>query len=219
MRSVFRGVIVGLVALLLADALVARLGIAGGLWPRLAGPAAWLASRAAGITAYVALTLDVALGLFVSGGLADRWIPRARGLVAHRWLSGAALAIVAGHALVLLLDGFAGLDLLDLAVPFTARRLAVPVALGVLAGYTALIVRRSFQWRPRIGARAWKRLHALSFVAFALATAHGLAAGSDVERPWVRALYLGAVALVVGLSTPRALDAAQRSLARRPAGA
>lgn len=211
LRDAGRGSLVGLLVIVLADAALARLGVGPGLVPHIEGPAAWLASRAAGITAYVALTLDVAFGLFVSGGLADRWVPRGRSLEAHRWLSGATLAVAGAHALVLLLDGFVRFDVLDLAVPFVAARRTVPIALGVIAVYAIVIVRRSFEWRGRIGARAWRRLHALSFVAFALATMHGLSAGSDAGRPWVRALYLGAAALVVGLTAARVSDTSARS--------
>ena len=72
-----RGALVGLVVLAIGDAIAAHLGVTPGLVPRLEGPAAWLASRAMGVTAYLALFLDAAFGLFVSTGRADRWIAKA----------------------------------------------------------------------------------------------------------------------------------------------
>lgn len=214
-----RGALLGLVALAIADAIAARAGLTPGLAPRLAGPAAWLASRAMGVTAYVALTLDVAFGLFVSTGRADRWIARARSQDLHRWLSGVSLALVAAHALALTLDSEVRFDVLDALVPFLAPYRPLAVGLGVLAVYAMAVVRESFAWRGRIGARAWRRLHSLSFVAFALATAHGLFAGSDTARPWMRALYLGALGIVgtLALARGRAAAAPARSASPRAA--
>ena len=54
----------------------------------------------------------------------------------------------------------------------------------------------SFALRRRIGARAWRRLHWLTYGVFALATVHCLAAGTDSARPWALALYGGAVPAV-----------------------
>lgn len=203
MRDAVRGGLFGLVVLSIADASASRLGWTAGLWPRAEGPWAWVASRAFGIVAYLTLTADAVFGLFVSTGLADRWVARVRSMEVHRWLSGVALSLTAAHALVLLLDSTVRFDALDVLVPFAASYRPLAVALGSLALYAMYVVRESFAWRPRIGVRAWSRLHALAFVAFAMATGHGLFAGSDSVRPWMRAIYLIAVVLVVVLSVHR----------------
>ena len=51
----------------------------------------------------------------------------------------------------------------------------------------------SFPLRRLIGAKTWRRLHWATYLVFALATAHGLLAGSDSSHPWSRDIYLGAV--------------------------
>ena len=58
--------------------------------------------------------------------------------------------------------------------------------------------------RRRIGARAWRRLHWLTYAVFGLATVHGLAAGTDSGRPWALALYGGAVGAVAAATGWRA---------------
>ena len=63
---------------LVVEATLVRLGVVVDPIPKLAGTAAWTTSRAAGVTAFAALTLDVVFGLFVSTGLIDRWVPRTR---------------------------------------------------------------------------------------------------------------------------------------------
>ena len=64
----------------------------------------------------------------------------------------------------------------------------------------------SFPLRKRIGMRAWRRLHWATFGIFALATVHGLAAGTDTATPWAFALYVGAVGSVVFATAWRAFN-------------
>ena len=187
------GVVVGLALLAVADALATRAGLVAGVMPRSAGPFLWAASRAAGVTAFVALALDVTFGLFLSTGAADGWISRARSVDVHRWLSSVTLVLVATHALLLVGDGFVRFDVLDGLLPFVAPYRPTAVALGVFATYLAVVVQVSFQLRHRIGARTWRRLHHLTFVVFVLATAHGVLAGSDTHLGWMRGVYLAAV--------------------------
>lgn len=202
-RAIAIGVIAAVVALALADALATRAGLAAGALPRSDGPWLWVASRAAAIAAFVALTLEVAFGLAISTGAGDAWIGRGRAVDLHGWLSTVALVLIAGHALALLGDGAVRFDALDAVVPFASRYRPLAVGAGVLAAWLAIAVHASFGVRKRIGPRWWRRLHHATFGLFVLAVAHGLAAGSDGDRPWMRGLYLGAVALVGGLTVAR----------------
>src|SRR5262249_51235342 len=61
------------VAALVVEAIAVRLGVIADPIPKLAGTEMWTTSRAAGVTAFGALTLDVLFGLFVSTGAIDRW--------------------------------------------------------------------------------------------------------------------------------------------------
>lgn len=206
-RQVFRGVVIGLFVLVVVAALGARAGWVTVPWPRSQGPGFWQVSRALGFTAYAALALEVLLGLFLSTGLADGWIARARSGEVHRWLSPVALALGGAHAVALLGDGFIRFDVLDLAVPFVAPYRPAAVALGILGLYCAIVVHASFALRSRLGPRAWRALHYLSFAAFAGATAHGLLAGTDSATPWGRAVYAVPTALVLWLVFYRAVSA------------
>lgn len=165
----------------------------------LEGPGAWLASRAGGITAYVAMTLEIVLGLFLSTGIADAWIARARSIELHRWLSRGVLALVIGHAGALLLDRVQPFGLVDVLVPFVAPYRTFAVGLGVIALWTLWIVHVSFGLRARLGQRLWRALHFASFGVFVLATAHGALAGTD----GLRALYLAAGGVVSALTLVR----------------
>jgi sulfoxide reductase heme-binding subunit YedZ len=215
-RRLAVGIAIGGGLLLLLDAVAVRLGLAPGVMPTLAGTSLWITSRAAGVTAFLALTLDMVFGLLVSTGAGDRIIPRARSVEVHRWLSMAALAWTALHALALLGDGFVRFDLLAVLVPFSSSYRSVAVALGVLAAYGALVLHASFAMRRRIGAKTWRKLHYLSFFVFAAALAHGLLAGSDSSSPGMQALYLSSASSVGALGIYRGFRSwSGRSHARR----
>jgi methionine sulfoxide reductase heme-binding subunit len=165
----------------------------------------WHLCRAAGVTAYVALTLAIVFGLLLSTSLAARWITAARGAELHRWLSSVTLALAGAHAAVLLGDRLARFSIVSVLVPFAAPTRPFAVGLGVLALYAALALHASFSLRGRIGVRAWRALHYTSFAVYALVTAHGLLAGSDASLPWMGAVYLASVTLVTALTGYRVI--------------
>jgi DMSO/TMAO reductase YedYZ heme-binding membrane subunit len=75
----------------------------------------------------------------------------------------------------------------------------------VLAAELMLVVYASFALRRRIGTRNWRRLHWATYALFAVATFHGITAGTDSTQPWSRDLYLGAVGSVAAATVWRAL--------------
>lgn len=197
MRDVTRGLAIGFVVLALAGAVASRTGLAAIDIPRPTGTGAWLLARATGYAAFAALSLDVVAGLLVS--TKNRSVPRAALVELHGWLSPVALALVLGHALVLLADSYIRFDLLDVIVPFASRYRPVAVGLGVIAGYLAVVVHASFGLRKRLGTKTWRRLHYLSFVAFAGAALHAILAGSDAGRGWAIAICAVPLMLVLVL--------------------
>jgi predicted ferric reductase len=218
-KRIALGLAIGGILLLVLDAVAVRAGVAPGAIPKLAGSSLWITSRAAGVTAFLALTLDVVFGLFVSTGAADRLIPRSRSVDVHRWLSTVAFTMTGVHALALLGDRFVRFDVLDVLVPFLSSYRAFAVALGVVAAYGAVLVHASFSWRRRIGAKTWRKLHYLSFVVFAAALLHGLFAGSDTSAPEMRALYISSATVVGALGLYRVLRRSSPRGAARPSGA
>ena len=198
MRDGLKGVLVGVFLLALFGAIATRADWIVASPPRPAGTGAWLFSRATGLLAYVALSLDVIVGLLVSTRSGDRLASRGQLVDLHGWLSPLALVLVLAHGGILLADGYVRFDLIDLVVPFASSRWPVAVGIGILAGYLVLLVHLSFGVRKRIGTATWRRLHYLSFVAFVLVTVHALAVGTDRTNPWFASIYAG-VAIVVGL--------------------
>jgi thiamine biosynthesis lipoprotein len=206
-RAMSWGALLGLFLLLLLDAWLSRAGLADSALWRAEGAGPWLVSRSAGLTAYFALTLEVLFGLLVSTGAADALFPRARALEVHQWLSSASLALVLMHALALLGDGFAGLDAIDLAVPFAASLSRFATGLGVISAYLMLMLHVSFAWRGKLGARTWRRLHYVSFALYLGATIHGLVAGTDASSAFAQALYTLSLVSVLSLLLVRIAQA------------
>lgn len=218
MREVIKGAVVGVLLLALLGAIAERAGWIVVSVPRPDGTGAWMVSRATGLLAYVALSLDVIVGLLVSTRSGGRWIARGPLVDIHGWLSPLSLAFVATHGGVLLADRYVRFDVIDVFIPFASSRWPLAVGIGVLAGYLLLGVHLSFGLRKRIGTAMWRRLHYLSFAAFVLVTLHAIAVGTDRADPWFMSIYgvvLLAVALLLGRRIVQARRAARQLHARR----
>jgi sulfoxide reductase heme-binding subunit YedZ len=165
-------------------------------------PTFWLLARAAGLTAYVLLTLSVLAGLVVKSRPFGRALRTASVTDVHRFLTLLGLGAVAVHGLALVLDQTVRMPFAALFVPLLSGYRPAAVAVGVIAAELAALITVSFSVRRLIGARMWRRLHWATYLVFALATVHGLAAGTDV---WARPLYLGAVGAVAFATAWRTL--------------
>ena len=179
-------------------------------------PTFWILARATGFTAYALLTATVVAGLVLKSKPFGRALRAAAVTDVHRFLTFLALGMLALHGGALMLDQTVHMPPAGLLVPGASPYRPAAVAYGVVACELAALVAVSFSLRRRIGFRTWRRLHWSTYVVFTLATAHGLAAGTDSARPWALDLYLGAVGAVAFATAWRALGrptrAAERSL-------
>jgi sulfoxide reductase heme-binding subunit YedZ len=159
-------------------------------------PTFWILARAGGLTAYVLVTLSVLAGLVLKSRPFGAKLRAATVADTHRTLALLALGFTALHGLTLVLDSTVRITPLGLVVPGLTGYRPLATALGVLAAELMVVVYASFSLRRRLGARNWRRLHWATYGIFVLATAHGLAAGTDSGRGGVLALYFGAVGAV-----------------------
>ena len=169
-----------------------------------ADPTFWLLARTTGFTAYLLLTTSILAGLVLKSR-PFRSLRPAAVTDTHRFLAMLGLGAVAMHGAVLLLDSTVRLSPAALVVPGLSPYRPLATGLGVLAAELMVVVYVSFSLRRRIGVRNWRRLHWTTYAIFAAATAHGLAAGTDSAQPWAFAIYLSAIALVVGATAWRAV--------------
>ena len=144
----------------------------------------WYATRLFGMLAYWALALSVAYGLLLSSGLLDAIAHRTVSFTLHQDLAAVGLGLAMVHGAVLSLDHTVPYNLAQLLVPFYGPYRPVWVGLGQIAFYLSVTVYLSFNVRRRIGQRAWRSLHYVTFLAYLGATAHGLMSGTDTSAPW-----------------------------------
>jgi methionine sulfoxide reductase heme-binding subunit len=168
----------------------------------------WLASRALGIVAIVLLSLSVSLGLAMSGRLLRRPGLPAKLKRFHEASTLVTLALIAGHAGVLLLDGYLRPGLAGITLPFALGYRPVWTGLGVIAGWLAILLAASFYVRRWIGVKTWRWLHRWTLGVYVLALAHVVGAGTDGRSPWTLALLTVLVAPNVFALAYRMLPAA-----------
>jgi methionine sulfoxide reductase heme-binding subunit len=170
-----------------------------------ADPTFWILARASGLLAYVLLTSSVLAGIVLKARPFGRALKAASVTDLHRFLAFLGLGLIALHGVALVLDTTVHISPAALLVPGLVSYRPLWTALGVVAAELMLLVYVSFALRRRIGGRRWRRLHWLTYAVFGLATAHGLAAGTDSGRLWALVLYGAATGAVVGAVGWRAL--------------
>lgn len=170
----------------------------------------WYLSRSAGLVAYLLLWGSVVWGLLLSARPGRRLRPSAL-FDAHQFLSNAALGFAFFHALVLIGDRYASFPLAAILAPFAGTYKPALVALGQISLWLSLFLSLSFLIRRKIGQRAWRSFHYVSFVVYWMALLHSVAIGSDTNLLWVKWMYAGTGAAVAGLTVYRMLRTSRDS--------
>lgn len=174
----------------------------------------WLASRAAGVTAFVLASVAVVLGLAMSGRVSRR-PGSARVLRAvHEQASLGALLAMGAHGLLLLGDRWMHPTLAQIAIPFASSYRPLATGLGVIAAYGAALLGLTFYLRRRIGTRLWRKAHRFTIAVWALAALHVLTAGSDATTPWMRGILVASAMPIAVLLAIRVTGARRRPAPR-----
>jgi methionine sulfoxide reductase heme-binding subunit len=169
----------------------------------------WLASRSAGIVAYLLLSAAVLAGLAMALRLGSPGFRRSLRAL-HQQIALVALGATAAHGLLLLADPWLRPGLAGLLVPFASSYRPLWTGLGVLAAYLAAALSLTYYVRGRVGARRWRRAHRLIPIAWALAAVHVVGAGTDAGSLWLQVPVALTAALVIALLGERVLGARAR---------
>lgn len=150
-----------------------------------AGSPLWYLNRATGVVCLVLLTLVLVLGILVRRsqpvGVAPRFVVAA----VHRNASLLTLVFLGIHIATAVLDPYVTLNVADAVVPFGAGYRLLWVGLGALCLDLMLAVIITSLLRERIGVRAWRLVHWLTYATWPIALAHGLGTGSDIGAWWM----------------------------------
>jgi DMSO/TMAO reductase YedYZ heme-binding membrane subunit len=163
----------------------------------------WILIRATGLTAVVALSASMILGLMLSLRIRSRRWPAVVTNDLHRYVTGLALWITGAHLALLVLDSYVNITLRDLFVPFVAGTRTVTTGLGTIAFLTMTVMWFTSIYRDRIGQRTWRKLHYLTFLAYVMAMAHGIFGGTDTRQIWAWPLYAASLVTVGALTWRR----------------
>jgi methionine sulfoxide reductase heme-binding subunit len=167
----------------------------------------WILARATGMAALVLFGGAMVAGLLVRTRAAIGPLKGSGMVDLHRLLSLLALLATAAHGVFLMQDATIDITPLSLVVPGIVPYRPLPTGIGVVTAELALLVHLSFRARKRIGSKAWRRLHWLTYAVFAGAVLHGIGSGTDSGTPWALAIYGGVVGAVAGLTGWRAVTA------------
>jgi len=163
-----------------------------------AGPSAyWYLTRSTGTMALILLTLSVVLGVIDVERYTSPRLPRFVVDGMHRTVSLLAVAFLVVHIVTAALDSFASIPLIDAVVPFVGTYRPIWLGLGAASFDLVIAVVVTSLARRRLGYRAWRFTHWLSYASWPIALVHGLGTGSDVKTTWMIAISLGCLAAVI----------------------
>lgn len=142
----------------------------------------WYVARASGIVAWLLLTASVVWGVV----LATKAFPAHRRpawlLDLHRWLGGLTVGFVVVHAFALVADNYMTFTVADLVIPYASSWKPGAVALGVVAGWSLLVVHVTSLAMKRMSRKVWRGIHFVSYLTFWLTTLHAAFAGTDQSQ-------------------------------------
>jgi sulfoxide reductase heme-binding subunit YedZ len=163
-------------------------------------PAIWYAARASGVAAYLILTLTVAVGISMGGKAQSRRWPRFAVEDVHRFGGLLVGSLIGVHVVTIAADSFLPFSVGQLVIPFTAAYRPLWTGLGICAAEVLVALAITNHYRKRLPYRFWRKAHYANFGAWALASLHGMLAGTDRSAPWLVLLYavaIGGVAMLL----------------------
>jgi predicted ferric reductase len=161
--------------------------------------ALWAVGRGTGITALAFLTISVALGIATRSGRPLLGLPRFAVADVHRFAAVAGSLLVALHMMLLFLDPYAQLRLVDFVAPFLGAYRPLWQGLGTLAADILVVIVVTSLLRHRLGVRAFRAVHWLTYALWPTALAHALGNGTDSYRGWF-ITFAGCCALTVAVA-------------------
>jgi predicted ferric reductase len=176
----------------------------------------WYTARASGIVTWALLAASVLWGLALSSRMLRARTRPAWLMDLHRFLGGAAVVFLAVHVTSIVLDTYVHFGIVEILVPFTGAWHPDAVAWGIAGLYLLLALQVTSMLRARLSKRLWRAVHYLSFPLFAVATVHGLTAGTDRHTFAMQAGFISVAAVIGVLAAYRIVVSSRQNLVPRP---
>jgi DMSO/TMAO reductase YedYZ heme-binding membrane subunit len=154
------------------------------------------------------LTIAVVLGIVsVMRVYTPRW-PRFALTLLHRNLSLLALAFAVVHVVTAVIDSYVPIRVIDSLIPFAASYRPVWLALGTIGADLMLAVLITTALRRRLGFKAWRSIHLLSYGCWAMSLIHAIGIGSDARSAvWGVTIVAACIGAVGGAFVQRTAPA------------
>lgn len=146
--------------------------------------ALWALGRGAGVTALVLITISVLTGIVTRSGRPLIALPRFGVTELHRTTALLGTGLVGLHMVTLLADPYAQLRWVDFVMPFLGAYRPIWLGMGTLAVDLLLMILATSLLRHRLGLRAFRAVHWLTYGLWPIALAHGLGNGTDAGHLW-----------------------------------
>jgi sulfoxide reductase heme-binding subunit YedZ len=144
-------------------------------------PVLWYIDRGSGLAALLLLTTSVVLGVVSAMRVhTPRW-PRFALSLLHRNMALLALAFASVHVVTSVVDTYVPISVSDALIPFGASYRPFWLALGTIGADLMLAVLITTALRRRLGYKAWRSVHLLSYACWATSLIHAIAIGSDAR--------------------------------------
>jgi DMSO/TMAO reductase YedYZ heme-binding membrane subunit len=190
--------------------------------------ASWYLMRGSGFVALGMLTLTMCLGIAnVTRWQRGRWTRAVVALV-HRNASLLAVVFLAIHVITAVTDNYVSISPLAALVPGLSGYDPLWIGMAAVAVDITLALIVTSLLRARLGRRAWRAVHWLSYLAWPTALVHAIGAGSgrgvDSGHVWSTAIYITtvgamAIALAARIRTRRRPVLPAKPLPASPDGA
>jgi len=150
----------------------------------------WITSRAAGFAALILASLAVSVGLLMSTKLLKGKVLELR--ATHEILSLTTIVAIVVHAVSLLGDKYLHPSVADIAIPFASSYKSLWMSIGIVGGWSMILLGLSYYARRSIGAVRWRKLHRFTALAWLAGLVHSLGMGTDAGQIW----FLAMIAIV-----------------------
>lgn len=175
----------------------------------------WDTTRGLGLTSYLLLFVSMVAGILQSLKVMPP-ASRANLAIVHTLSGWLGMLFGLTHGLVLLYDTYVGYSIMEILVPFTAKKSPVVTGMGIIALYIMMLLVISSDLLKRLGKKIWRSVHFLAFPAFILALYHGIALGTDTALPTIKLFYAITGSIVAFLVVIRILVSANSATAAKP---
>jgi methionine sulfoxide reductase heme-binding subunit len=164
----------------------------------------WYFARGTGAAAFVLLTITLLCGIAASRGVLR---PRFVVQELHRNLTLIAVAFLAIHIALVVIDGYVPIRLVDAIIPFRSGYRPLGVGLGAVALDLLIAVTVTSLLRARIGLRTWRGLHWVAYALWPVALGHALLTGTDRGATWMMGIAAAGAIAVAAAGSARLVEA------------